>query len=111
MLELDETTMGIIGILAGILILSGWVPQIAKGYRTKKGTIRCRLHGGFSNGQTTLEGKIKAYKNLPQFKNLDDKEVRTYITNRTRHHQTTDERNTFDANMLERKFSKLIESL
>ena len=36
MLELDETIMGIIGILAGILILSGWVPQIVKGYRTKK---------------------------------------------------------------------------
>jgi MtN3 and saliva related transmembrane protein len=36
MLELDETVMGVIGILAGILILSGWVPQIAKGYRTKK---------------------------------------------------------------------------
>ena len=36
MLELDETMMGIIGILAGILILAGWVPQIAKGYRTKK---------------------------------------------------------------------------
>ena len=36
MLELDETSMGVIGILAGILILSGWVPQIAKGYRTKK---------------------------------------------------------------------------
>ena len=36
MLELDETTMGVIGILAGILILSGWVPQIAKGYKTKK---------------------------------------------------------------------------
>ena len=36
MLELDETVMGIIGILAGVLILSGWVPQIAKGYRTKK---------------------------------------------------------------------------
>ena len=36
MLELDATMMGIIGILAGILILSGWVPQIAKGYRTKK---------------------------------------------------------------------------
>ena len=36
MLELDDTMMGIIGILAGILILSGWVPQIAKGYRTKK---------------------------------------------------------------------------
>jgi len=36
LLELDETTMGVIGILAGILILSGWVPQIVKGYRTKK---------------------------------------------------------------------------
>ena len=36
MLELDETVMGVIGILAGVLILSGWVPQIAKGYRTKK---------------------------------------------------------------------------
>ena len=36
MLELDDTMMGVIGILAGILILSGSVPQIAKGYRTKK---------------------------------------------------------------------------
>ena len=36
MLELDQTTMSVIGILAGILILSGWIPQIAKGYRTKK---------------------------------------------------------------------------
>ena len=35
-MELDETTMGVIGILAGILILSGWVPQIIKGYKTKK---------------------------------------------------------------------------
>ena len=35
-MELDETTMGVIGILAGILILSGWVPQIIKGYQTKK---------------------------------------------------------------------------
>ena len=36
MLELDDTVMGVIGILAGILILSGWVPQIIKGYHTKK---------------------------------------------------------------------------
>ena len=34
-MELDETTMGVIGIMAGILILSGWVPQIVKGYKTK----------------------------------------------------------------------------
>ena len=36
MLELDDTVMGVIGIIAGVLILSGWVPQILKGYRTKK---------------------------------------------------------------------------
>ena len=35
-MELDETTMGVIGIIAGILILSGWVPQIARGYKTKR---------------------------------------------------------------------------
>ena len=35
-MELDETTMGIIGIVAGFLILSGWVPQIVRGYKTKR---------------------------------------------------------------------------
>ena len=35
-MELDETTMAVIGILAGILILSGWIPQILRGYKTKK---------------------------------------------------------------------------
>ena len=35
-MELDEITMGVIGTIAGILILSGWVPQIVKGYRSKK---------------------------------------------------------------------------
>ena len=87
------------------------LPCKAKGYRTKKGTIRCRLHGGFSNGQTTLEGKIKAYKNLPQFKKLNDEEIRTYIQNRGRSDKTFNERNAFDADLLERRFTKLIESL
>jgi MtN3 and saliva related transmembrane protein len=35
-MELDEMTMGVIGIVAGILILSGWVPQIVRGYKTKR---------------------------------------------------------------------------
>jgi len=87
------------------------LPCKASGIRTNKGTIRCRIHGGWSNGQTTLDGKIKAYRNLPQFKNLNDEEIRTYISNRKRHNQTTDERNAFDANMLEGRISKLIESL
>ena len=35
-MELDEITMGVIGTIAGILILSGWIPQIIKGYKSKK---------------------------------------------------------------------------
>ncbi|GKS67792.1 hypothetical protein YTPLAS73_13390 [Nitrosarchaeum sp.] len=34
-MEIDETLLTILGIAAGILILSGWVDQIIKGYKTK----------------------------------------------------------------------------
>ncbi len=34
-MEIDDTLLTILGTLAGILILSGWVEQIIKGYRTK----------------------------------------------------------------------------
>ena len=67
------------------------LPCKASGIRTNKGTIRCRIHGGWSNGQTTLKGKIKAYKNLPQFKNLNDEEIRTYIANKLRHRENANE--------------------
>ena len=33
---LNEFTLGIVAIAAGILILIGWVPQIIQGYKTKK---------------------------------------------------------------------------
>ena len=58
------------------------LPCKASGILMKNGNIRCRMHGGWSNGQTTIEGKIKAYKNLPQFKNRNDEEIRTYIANK-----------------------------
>ena len=32
----DDVSLGILAIVAGVMILSGWVPQIIKGYRTKK---------------------------------------------------------------------------
>lgn len=32
----DEISLAVLAIIAGIMILSGWVPQIIKGYRTKK---------------------------------------------------------------------------
>ena len=35
-MALDEISITILGIVASDLILSGWVPQIVKGYRTKK---------------------------------------------------------------------------
>ncbi|MFB5604858.1 MAG: SemiSWEET family sugar transporter [Nitrosarchaeum sp.] len=34
-MEVDGTLLTILGVAAGILILSGWVEQIIKGYRTK----------------------------------------------------------------------------
>jgi len=34
-MEIDDTLLTILGVLAGILILSGWVEQIIKGYRSK----------------------------------------------------------------------------
>ena len=34
-MEIDTTLLTILGIAAGILILSGWVEQIIKGYKTK----------------------------------------------------------------------------
>jgi len=82
------------------------LPCKAKGYRTKKGTIRCRLHGGFSSGAKTLEGKIKSLKNLHQFKNLNDEEIRTYITNKQRHRNDANEWNAFDTDLSETWFSK-----
>lgn len=32
---LDQSSLTVLGILAGILILSGWVQQIIKGFKTK----------------------------------------------------------------------------
>ena len=58
------------------------LPCKASGILMKNGKTRCRMHGGWSFGPLTLEGKIKAYKNLPQFKKLNDEEIRTYIANK-----------------------------
>jgi len=35
-MALDEISITILGVAASVLILSGWVPQIVKGYKTKK---------------------------------------------------------------------------
>jgi len=33
---LDEFSLGILAIIASVIVLSGWIPQIIKGYKTKK---------------------------------------------------------------------------
>ena len=82
------------------------LPCKASGILMKNGNIRCRIHGGYSNGQTTLEGKIKSLKNLRQYKNLNDEEIRTYITNKQRHRNDANEWNAFDTDLSETWFSK-----
>ena len=82
------------------------LPCKAKGILMKNGKIRCRIHGGFSSGAKTLEGKIKSLKNLHQFKNLNDEEIRTYITNKQRHRNDVNEWNAFDADLSETWIAK-----
>jgi MtN3 and saliva related transmembrane protein len=36
MVLFEGISLSILAIVAGVMILSGWVPQIIKGYRTKK---------------------------------------------------------------------------
>ena len=82
------------------------LPCKAKGILMKNGNIRCRIHGGFSSGAKTLEGKIKSLKNLRQFKNLNDEEIRTHITNKFRYRNYVDERNAVNADLSETWIAK-----
>ena len=75
------------------------LPCKASGIRMKNGNIRCRIHGGWSTGPKTVDGKIKAFRNLKQFKNSNDEEIRTHIRGFQRHSEDVNERKAFDANM------------
>ena len=55
------------------------LPCKASGIRMKNGNIRCRIHGGWSTGPKTPEGKAKALLNLKQ---NNDKETRINTSNR-----------------------------
>ena len=82
------------------------LPCKAKGILMRNGNIRCKVHGGYSNGQTTLEGKVKAYKNLKQFKNRNDEEIRTYIRNFQRHRIEVNGRNTSHYHLPRQRLTK-----
>ena len=55
------------------------LPCKASGIRMNNGNIRCRIHGGWSRGPTTPEGKAKALLNLKQ--NRNDQEIRINTSN------------------------------
>ena len=54
------------------------LPCKASGIRMNNGNIRCRMHGGWSTGPKTPEGKAKALLNLKQ---NNDKETRINNSN------------------------------
>ena len=54
------------------------LPCKASGIRMKNGNIRCRMHGGWSTGPKTPEGKAKALLNLKQ--NNNDQKTRINST-------------------------------
>ena len=55
------------------------LPCKASGILMKNGKVRCRMHGGWSTGPKTPEGKAKALLNLKQ--NNNDKKTRTDTSN------------------------------
>ena len=55
------------------------LPCKASGILMKNGKIRCRMHGGWSTGPKTPEGKAKALLNLKQ--NNNDQKTRTNTSN------------------------------
>ena len=65
------------------------LPCKASGILTKKGTIRCRIHGGWSTGPKTLDGKLKSLKNL---KNINYEQVTANTRNKYEYYKGTNER-------------------
>jgi len=51
----------------------------AKGYLMKSGHYRCKNHGGMSTGPRSVEGKIKALKNLVSMRHKTDDEIRAIL--------------------------------
>ena len=50
-----------------------------KGIKQNNGRYICRYHGGLSTGPKSLEGKIRALKNLIQYKDKNYEEIKGII--------------------------------
>jgi len=67
------------------------LPCKASGILTKKGTIRCRIHGGWSTGPKTLDNKLKSLRNL---KNINYEQVAANLRDKYKNYKRVDERQT-----------------
>ena len=54
------------------LTKQGKRPCRAPGILCKNGRVRCRIHGGYSSGPKTIEGKARSAKNII---NYNDKRI------------------------------------
>ena len=72
------------------------LPCKASGIRTKKGTIRCRIHGGWSTGPRTLKGKLKSLQNL---KNINYEQTAANTRDKYKDSERVDERNSTNENL------------
>ena len=53
---------------------------LCKGYFQKtSGKYRCKYHGGASTGPRSIQGKLKALRNLKHFKNKTEEELIKWI--------------------------------
>ena len=53
---------------------------LCKGYYQKtSGKYRCKFHGGASTGPRSIEGRLKAIKNLKNFRNKSETEIIEWI--------------------------------
>ena len=56
------------------------VQCLCKGYYQKTSKkYRCKFHAGMSTGPRSIEGRIKAIKNLKQYRNKSDTELYEWI--------------------------------
>ena len=69
-------------------------------------SVRCRIHGGFSTGPKTVDGKIKAFRNLKQFKNSNDQQIKSNSRYFQRNTNVVNERKTFDSDMFNERQSE-----
>ena len=72
------------------------LPCKASGIQTKKGTIRCRIHGGWSTGPRTLKGKLKSLQNL---KNINYEQTAANTRDKYKDSEGVDERNSINQNL------------